>query len=210
MIKSSLLAFLVLGSFAVGARAETPAAPKSEAPIKDDQVAFNFKDADLSLVIAEIGKITGKTFIVDPAVKGKISILPQGSMTADEAYKAFNIALMINGYSIVEIGNFTAIEPAQMIQRSQLPVYEKLPADLPARMVTMIRKLKYVSAKEIYNSLGPILQSRLGEMRVFEGSNELITTDYTPNQYRIAQLLDQLDVPQGSQKHEPTRSKKSK
>ena len=164
----------------------------------DQKVVFAFKDADLSTVISEIGKITGKTFIVDPAVHGKITIQPQGPMTVDEAYKAFNIALMINGYSIVDIGNFTAIEQAQNIQRTQIPVYEKLPADLPARMITYVRKLKYASAKEIYNSMGPILQSRMGEMRVFEGNNELVTSDFAPNQYRIAELLDQFDTPEAA------------
>jgi general secretion pathway protein D len=164
----------------------------------EQKVAFTFKDADLSVVIAEIGRITGKNFIVDPQVRGKISILPQGPLTVDEAYKAFNIALMINGDSIVDLGDFVAIQQAQTVQRSQVPVYEKLPPGLPAQMMTYIRKFKYASARNIYNSLGPILQSRLGEMRYYEDTNEMITTDYAPNLYRIAKLFDQFDTPESA------------
>jgi general secretion pathway protein D len=157
--------------------------------------SFDYPNAEITDIVKAISELTGKNFIVDPQVRGKITIIAPTRITVAEAYKAFLSALAINGLAVVPSGKFLKVKQAANAVRDNLDTYSGSYSPNTDTMITRIVQLRYIQAKEIYNSLGPLLQSRLGEMRPYEPTNTLIISDYGSNIERIMKILRQLDVP---------------
>jgi general secretion pathway protein D len=157
--------------------------------------SFDYPNADINDIVKAISELTGRNFIVDPQVRGKITIIAPSRITVAEAYKAFLSALAINGLTVVPSGKFWKVKQAQNAQRDNLDTFSGNFSPNTDEMITRIVQLRHISVKDVYNSLGPILQSRLGEMRPYEPTNTLIISDYGSNIERIMKILRQLDVP---------------
>ena len=169
------------------------------APNWDQQVSgFSFHNADIQKVIDKIGEMTGYNYVVDPSVRGKITITENSKTTLKEAYKAFLTALAINGFSIVKNGDFFSIRSARNVQRDEMPVFDNTMPPDENRMVTAVITPKYLSAEEINRSMR-IIPSKDGEMAPYPPSNSVILSDYAPNVRRVMKLIKILDVP--SAKH---------
>jgi general secretion pathway protein D len=206
MKRLALICVLVAGSaaFATTKNAnETEGAPSvagtmtalDAAAASQETMAVNYKDTDITSVVADFSKKLNKTFIIDPQVRGRITVVAPGPISVSDAYDVFLISLAMNGLTTVEQGKFTKIVQAQNAERDSIDTFTQLPKDGHQRMMTMAWTLKNVAAKEVYNSLGPILQSRLGEMRVLEDKNILLASDYLSNLERIQKIIDVVDVP---------------
>jgi general secretion pathway protein D len=157
--------------------------------------SFDYPNAEITDIVKAISELTGKNFIVDPQIHGKITIIAPTRITVAEAYKAFLSALAINSLTVVPSGKFLKVKLAQNAQRDNLDTYSGNYSPSTDVMITRIMQLRYIQAKDVFNSLGPILQSRLGEMRPYEPTNTLIISDYGSNIERIMKILRQLDVP---------------
>ncbi|MBK9293374.1 MAG: type II secretion system secretin GspD [Oligoflexia bacterium] len=157
--------------------------------------SFDYPNAEISDIVKAISELTGKNFIIDQGVKGKITIIAPTRITVAEAYKAFLSSLAMNGFTVVPSGKFLKIKQAQNATRDNLDTYSGAYAPTTDAMITRIVQLKYISAKDVFNSLGPMLQSRLGELKPYEPTNTLIISDYGSNIDRIMKILRQLDVP---------------
>lgn len=157
--------------------------------------SFDYPNAEIADIVKAISELTGKNFIVDPSVKGKITIIAPTRITVAEAYKAFLSSLAMNGFTVVPSGKFLKIKQAQNATRDNLDTYSGAYAPTTDAMITRIVQLKYISAKDVFNNLGPMLQSRLGELKPYEPTNTLIISDYGSNIDRIMKILRQLDVP---------------
>ncbi|MCC6278601.1 MAG: type II secretion system secretin GspD [Oligoflexia bacterium] len=157
--------------------------------------SFDYPNAEITDIVKAVSELTGKNFILDQAVRGKITIIAPTRITVAEAYRAFLSALAINGFTVVPSGKFLKIKPAANAQRDNLDTYSGAYSPNTDQMITRIIQLRYISAKEVFNSLGPLLQSRLGELRPYEPTNTLIVSDYGSNIERIMKILKQLDVP---------------
>lgn len=172
---------------------------------------FDYPNADIGDMVKAISELTGKNFIIDPAVKGKITIIAPTQITVAEAYKAFLSALAINRYTVVPSGKFLKIRPAASAIRGSLKTYSGAYAPDTDAMITRIIQLKYISAKEVFNGLGQtILVSREGEVRPYEPTNTLIISDYGSNVARVMSILRKLDVPGFDEQIEVMRVKFAK
>ena len=69
---------------------------------EEDLITLNMKDADITTFITDIGQMTGKAFIIDPRVKGKVTIITQHPMTQDEVYQVFISTLNVHGFTAVK------------------------------------------------------------------------------------------------------------
>jgi general secretion pathway protein D len=177
------------------------------AAASQETMTLNYKDTDITSVVGDFSKKLNKTFIIDPQVRGRITVVTPGPMPVADAYDVFLISLAINGLTTVEQGKFTKIVQAQNAERDSIDMFTQLPNDNHQRMLTMAWTLKNVGAKDVYNNLGPILQSRLGEMRVLEDKNILMATDFLSNLERIQKIIDVVDVP-GKSKFARTEAQK--
>ena len=74
-------------------------------------VTINMRDADIRAFISDISSLTGKTFIVDPRINAKITIISREDLSIEEAYEVFLSVLAVHGYTAVEQDNATKIIP---------------------------------------------------------------------------------------------------
>ena len=180
-------ALSILAAMLVAASVATAATPK--APQK-----FNFQNAEITQLIAAYSKAAGQKFVVDPSVRGKITIHVPASKepSLEEAFALLSSALALNGFAISEQGDTMVVTSARNTQRSLVPTVTALPPLKPERMVTMIFKLKHYSGDEVNKRLR-ILPSKEGELTPF--ADRVVITDWVSNLHRIAAIIAELDKP---------------
>jgi general secretion pathway protein D len=156
--------------------------------------SFDFPNAEITDIVKAISELTGKNFIVDPGVRGKITIVAPSKITVAEAYKAFLSALAINGFAVVPSGKFLKVRSARNAQRDGIETYSGNYYPNADQMITRIVHLKHISAEMVNRDLR-ILTSKDGELSPYTATNSLIISDYGSNIERIMKILNQLDVP---------------
>ncbi len=156
--------------------------------------SFDFPNVEITDVIKAISELTGKNFIIDPGVRGKITIVAPSKITVAEAYKAFLSALAINGFTVVPSGSFLKIKSARNAQRDSIETYSGAYYPNSDQMITRIIHLKHIQADQVNRDLR-ILSSKDGEMSVYTATNSLILSDYGSNIDRVMKIISQLDVP---------------
>lgn len=156
--------------------------------------SFDFPNVEITDVINTISELTGKNFIIDPGVRGKITIVAPSKITVAEAYKAFLSALAINGYTVVPSGSFLKVKNARNAQRDSIETYSGAYYPNDDQMITRIIHLKHISAETVNRELR-ILPSKDGEMNPYPPTNSIILSDYGSNIDRVMKIINQLDVP---------------
>lgn len=156
--------------------------------------SFDFPNVEITDVIKAISELTGKNFIIDSTVRGKITILAPSKITVSEAYKAFLSALAINGFTVVPSGGFLKIRNARSAQRDNIDTYSGTYYPNSDQMITKIIHLKHITADTVQKDLR-LLTSSYGEMSAFGQTNSLIISDFGANIDRVMKIINQLDVP---------------
>ncbi|MGZ3775128.1 MAG: type II secretion system secretin GspD [Pseudobdellovibrionaceae bacterium] len=156
--------------------------------------SFDFPSVEITDVIKAISELTGKNFIIDPGVRGKITIIAPSKITVAEAYKAFLSALAINGFTVVPSGSFLKVKSARNAQRDNIETFSGAYYPNSDQMITRIIHLKHISASQVNRDLR-ILPSKDGEMNIYEPTNSIIISDYGSNIDRVMKIISQLDVP---------------
>lgn len=153
--------------------------------------AINYEDADIRSVVDEIALRTGRKFVLDPRVQGRVTVKsgPNGGLCADEAWELFQAMLRVNGFTATPInGGSYKIVPVQEGPRSAGPVGEGRAGDL----VTQIIRLRYIDAREASANLTQIVNER-GVVAPVRSGNALIVVDTSDNIERIRKVLQQID-----------------
>ncbi|MGZ3771429.1 MAG: type II secretion system secretin GspD [Bdellovibrio sp.] len=156
--------------------------------------SFDFPNVEITDLIKAISELTGKNFIIDPGVRGKITITAPSKITVAEAYKAFLSALAINGFTVVPSGSFLKVKSARNAQRDNIETFSGAYYPNTDQMITRIIHLKHISASQVNRDLR-ILPSKDGEMNIYEPTNSIIISDYGSNIDRVMKIISQLDVP---------------
>jgi len=156
--------------------------------------SFDFPNAEITDIVKAISELTGKNFIVDPGVRGKITIIAPSKITVAEAYKAFLSALAINGFAVVPSGKFYKVRNSRAAQRDSIETYSGSYYPDSDQMITRIIHLKHISVDNVQRDLR-ILNSKDGEMSPYPQTNSLIISDYGSNIDRVMKIINQLDVP---------------
>ena len=182
-LAATLLIFLSVGSVKA---AETRVPP--------DQITMNFQNVDIPVLAKFISEITGKNFIIDESVRGKVTIISPSKVTPDQAYSLFQSVLQIKGFTTVLAGKVIKIVPARNV-RSDAPLTEsQLPADLHGdEYVTRMVKLKNVDAASLVGVVQPMV-SHDGLVAAYPEDNTLIITDDAYNVQRLLQIIGSLDI----------------
>lgn len=159
-----------------------------------DKMKMHFNNEDLIKVIESYSKASGQKFVIDPGVRGRITIFIQEPISLEESFNHLSSALAINGYAISKQGDTMIIKSARNIQRDLIEVSTERPSLKPERMYTWIYNVKNVPAGNINRDLR-ILPSKDGEMSVNTNSNQIVITDWTSNLNRIADIMKEVDKP---------------
>lgn len=157
-----------------------------------DTWRINHQESDLKQFINQVADITGKTFVIDPRVRGQVDIVSDQELTEDEVYEVFLAVLRMQGFTTAEEGNEVHVIPVNDAKQITGPVIE---GDLAQsrRLVTRVITLDNVSAMELIPILRPIGAS-YGHMSGIPSANAILMVDHSENIRRIEQILNTLDV----------------
>jgi general secretion pathway protein D len=160
----------------------------------DKKIKMNFVNEDLTNIIQAYSKASEQNFIIDPGVRGKVSILNSDAVDVTEAYNQLSSALAVNGYAISKQENSYIVKPARNVERDLIEVSADVPALKPERLVTWVVTFKNLSAKTVLREMRN-LTSKDGEMNLSTQSNQIVMTDWASNLNRVAKLFEQMDKP---------------
>lgn len=178
-----------------GTRAPMPAPRGAEpSPVVDavnGMVKIDFNDVDIKVFIKAMSEITGKNFVVDDKVTGKVTIISPTEVTVAEAMKVFESTLEVYGFTLLEAGGVIKVVPAaEARHRGSFTMGPREPGD---RMETRLIPLNHVDAGEIVNTLRPLVPPT-GYLTFYKGSNTLIVVDYASNIAKLAGIIQKLDT----------------
>ncbi|MDT8334078.1 MAG: type II secretion system secretin GspD [Desulfurivibrionaceae bacterium] len=192
IIKFSIWVFLA-GFLVTGAG---PVIGAESAP-GGDKVTINFKDVEIGTVISSVARITGRTFIVDPRVKGKVTIIASEDVSEDELYSVFLSILQVHEFAAVEDGGIVKIVPLSRVKHDSSivdvdgdPVGNR-PAD---SVLTRIVKLEHVPVDKLIAILRPLVPAKSYLAAQVE-SNMLLISDRAANIERLMKIVKQIDQP---------------
>lgn len=154
---------------------------------------FDLPDKDIKDVVTLISKWTGKNFILDNKVRGKITIIGPSQVTLQEAYQAFLSALEANGLTTVQAGKFIRIIESAEARRAPVKTYSGDYAPSDDQFITRIFQLKYINADEVQREFRD-LTTRQGKLFAYEPTNSIIITDTGSNIRRIREIVEAIDV----------------
>lgn len=154
---------------------------------------FNFPDADVLDIAKTLGRLTGKNFLLDKDVKGRVSIISNSPISVSDAWRAFLTTLDMNGLALVPTGKYLRIMRQNDAKGKNVRLYSSSKAPNTDALVTKIFKIKYISAKELENVIRTY--ANMGaRIYGFEQTNTLIITDTGSNIDKIAKMIQFLDV----------------
>lgn len=166
----------------------TMAAPKSSAEVVT--LKQNFQQAEIETVIEAVAKLTGRNFIIDPRVKGKVTLIAPGAMHPEDLYETLLAILRVHGFVAVPGKTAIQIVPANLA-RDQVP-YDNSSAE-ESDWVTEVIPVHKVDATKLVAVLRPLV-AREGHLVALSDSNRLILTDSLINIQRIKAILKRVDI----------------
>lgn len=163
--------------------------------LAQNRVTLNFVNADLDAVVRAIGHYTGRTFVVDPRVKGSLSLVSEKPLTRAEALSALTAALRLQGYAIVEVGGISRVVPEAdaKFQGSAVEISEVPRSVRGDQVITHVFRLRYESATNLMQVVRPLVPPN-NPVVAYAGSNALVVTDYADNLRRIEKIIKAIDV----------------
>ena len=159
---------------------------------QDSGISMDWKDADIRIVVEAVSEATGKNFILDPRVTGKVNLLSSEPMTKEAFYDAFLSILQVHGYIAVDSGNLIKILPDATAR--QFPSrFGTDGAAGPDDMVTQVYQVRNVGATQLVPILRPLIP-QYGHMVAHAGSNMLIISDRAANMSRMISIIRRIDL----------------
>ncbi len=164
-------------------------------PASSDQfVTIDFNNVDINVFIKFISELTGRNFIVDQRVKGKVTIISPKKISIKEAYKVFESVLDVHGFSTVKAGEITKILPSQDARTKNIETrITSRTASPEDRLVTQIIPMKYANPNEIKRLFTPMI-SKGSVIVAYPPTNTMIVTDTLSNIQRLLRILKEIDI----------------
>src|SRR5258706_375708 len=160
-----------------------------------ERLTLNFANTDIEAVARAMADFTGRTFIVDPRVKGTVTLNVDQPMTPDEALAALSTALRLQNIALVDAGGVIRVVPEADAKLQGGAVQTGTPAvGRGEQVITQVFKLNYESAVSIAAVLRPLVASN-NPINAYAGNNTIVVTDYAENVRRIARIIAAIDTP---------------
>ena len=151
---------------------------------------INMKKADIRTFIEQVSDITGYSFIVDPRVKGEVTVISNTEMSAEDIYNMFESVLRVHGYASVRSGSVVKIVPNQSAKQEDLPLTDKGANN--EKMVTRVIPVQNTNATELVPILRPMVP-QYGHLAAVSSANALIISDHASNIERMVEIIRRID-----------------
>ncbi|MCK9685448.1 type II secretion system secretin GspD [Scleromatobacter humisilvae] len=172
------------------------AVPTSRA--RGTPVTLNFVNADIEAVSRAIGAMLNRDILVDPRVKGNITVYNDKPQPLSEAYRNYLSALRGLGFTVVESGGFLKVVPEADAKLQTSTVSVGAPSQRGDVVLTQIFKLNYENPNNLVAVLRPLITAN-NTINASPGNNSLVITDYADNLQRLGKIIAALDQPAGGE-----------
>ena len=164
-------------------------------PRRGEPVTLNFVGAEIEAVARTMATITGRNVVVDPRVKGVITLTTERAVSPAVAYNQFLATIRLQGFTAVEAGGLDKIVPEAdaKLQTGALNVDGAVANASGNQIVTQIFRLNYESANNLVAVLRPLISPN-NTINVNPGNNSLVITDYADNLRRMGRIIAAMDV----------------
>jgi general secretion pathway protein D len=161
----------------------------------ETMVSLDFQDADITEVISTIAKATGKNFLYDDRVRGRVTVISPEPVTTDEAYRVFESILSVKGFTTVPApGGVMKILPLRDAKENPIDtVTGERTTENRDTFITRLLPLHYVKAEAISDTIKPLV-SKEASVIPYGQTNTLIITDAAANIRRLTEIIAQIDV----------------
>jgi general secretion pathway protein D len=174
--------------------AATAAEIKKSAAKSTQYVTIDFDNVDIQVFVKFVSELTGKNFVIDEKVKGKVTIISPRKISIDEVYKVFESVLEVYGFATVTAADVIKIVPALQAREKQLETrVGKQDGNEEDKIVTQIISLENANPDEVKKVLDPLI-SRTSIIMSYPPTGMLVITDYLSNIQKIMEIIAALDV----------------
>lgn len=160
---------------------------------QDETWRLNLKDADIRAFVTQVADITGYSFVVDPRVKGKVTVLSSAPMNKNEIYDLFLAVLNVHGFTAIP--GEEVIKVVQQVDAKQsAEVLGRFPSIPSEQLITRVIQINNANALELVPILRPLV-AKYGHLAGVAAANALIISDHSSNIKRMEQIVRELDSP---------------
>ena len=159
---------------------------------EEDGWKINLKNADIREFITQVSSMTGKSFIIDPRVKGNVTVISSASLDTEGIYQLFLSVLRVHGYAAVPAGNVTKIVQQVLAKQSANPAdFDN--ENTTEELVTRVVAIRNAPSVEMVKILRPLIP-QYGHIAGLEKPNVLIISDHASNINRLIEIINKVDV----------------
>lgn len=168
------------------------------ASAEEAKVTLNFVNADIESVTKAVSQITGKTFVIDPRVKGIVNVVSGKPVPQSLAYHFLLSALRMQGFTAVESNGVVRIVPEADAKTQAGPTRKGAGGPTGDQMLTKVFPLRYESAAQMVLVLRPLIAPN-NPINANLNNNSLVISDYADNLGRLEKIIEALDAPYGEE-----------
>ena len=176
------------------AQTRVPSPPIREANVgsNGEEITLNFQDVDIRALINTVSEVTGRNFIVDPRVKGKVTLVSGGPLAAAQLYDVFLSVLEVHNFSAIPSGGVVKIVPSNVVKQRPTPLRsDNMTSDA---QITQVYQLEHASVQELVPILRPLLPPT-SHFAAHSPTNTLVFTDTAANIQRLRSIIERVDIP---------------
>ncbi len=162
------------------------------ASAEEKSMTLNLNDADIRAFIATVSEMTGKNFIVDPRVKGRVTVVFSSPTSPKNIYEVFLSVLNVHGFSAVPSGDAIKIIPKAGAKQDSIPTALDDETFKGDKLLTRVVQVQHADATQLSVMLRPLLPQN-GLITAHASSNTLLMTDTASNINRIVEIIHRID-----------------
>jgi len=167
---------------------------KAASGTESKYVTIDFNDVDIRVFIKFISELTGRNFVIDKAVKGKVTIVSPKKISVKEAYKVFESVMEVHGYTAIPAGDIIKIVSVRSARERNVETRLRKQAISPEdKVVTQLIPLDYANPDEMKKVLTPLV-SKSSVIISYPPTGMLIVTDLLSNIKRLFKIVTALDI----------------
>jgi general secretion pathway protein D len=160
--------------------------------LADDTWVVNIKEADIHEFVSQVAQITGKTFVIDPRLKGNVTVVSSVPMNADAIYELFLSVLRVHNFTASPSGDVIRIQTTATGKQGPGPEGEVLELP-PEELITRVIAAQNVESGELVKILRPLIP-QYGHIAAVSQPNIVIISDHANNITRLTRMIEQIDV----------------
>jgi len=158
-----------------------------------EAMTLNLKEADINAVISTVSEMTGKNFIVDPRVKGRVTVISSRPMEAEELYQVFLSVLDVHGFAAVPGKDVIKIVPGVNAKQDAVPTVGRAGEQAGGQTVTRVIQVNNVAAAQLVPILRPLMPQE-AHLAAYAPTNVLIASGIAANIERMVDLVRRIDL----------------